>query len=124
MARLNNQTAIKHGAEGALRRVTAGQPLIGIAKDMQDEVEDAYQLQGIEAIILEGAIGLETVARLFKNAVMAAAEKGDLDTFERYCQRYGWLQSKALLAWGQVQKSEKNNGPTLDAILGKEVKHE
>jgi hypothetical protein len=124
MAEKGNQNATKNGAEGALKKLNTGRALIGIAKEMQDEVEDAYQLEGIETIILEGAKGLETVARLFKNAVMAAAEKGDLDSFDRYAARYGWLQSKSLLAWGQVQKTQKENGPTLDAIMGKEVKHE
>ena len=122
MTEKGNQRAIRHGAEGALRRVTAGQPLIGIAKDMQDEVEDVYQVHGIDPIILAGAKGLEVVARLYKNAVMAAAEKGDLEAFDRYAARYGWLQSKTLLAWSMVQKSQKNNGPTLDALLGKVVK--
>jgi hypothetical protein len=117
MAAEGNQSATKHGAEGAIRRISQGQPLIGMAKDMQNEVEETLETQGIDAIVRDGAIGLETAARLYKNAFLAAVEKGDLEAVDRYGARYGWIQSKALLAWGQVRKDAKEKGGMLGKVL-------
>ena len=117
MTKTDNQNATKHGAEGAIRRISEGKPLLGIARDMQLEVEEALETQGVEAIVLEGAVGLETAARLYKNAFLAAAERGDLEALDRYGQRYGWIQSKALLAWAQVKADRKGKGGRLAEVL-------
>jgi len=119
MAGKDNQNATKHGASGALKRITSGLPLIGIAKDMQLEVEDALETQGIEAIVCEGATRLETAARLYWGAILKAAEAGDIDTLDRYVARFGWLASKALLAWGQVKQDRRGKKQPLDVLLGK-----
>jgi hypothetical protein len=117
MTKTDNQNATKHGAEGAIRRISEGKPLLGIARDMQLEVEEALETQGVEAIVLEGAVGLETAARLYKNAFLAAAEKGDLEALDRFGARYGWIQSKALLAWALVKQDRKGKGGRLAEVL-------
>jgi len=118
--------AVKHGGAGAIRRITKGQPFIGIAHDAEVQVQDEYKSVGPGALELRDAQRLQAAADLYWNAVSKAAESGDLQAIDKYIQRYGWLASLALRAWTEIRKREKNeNKRDLSASIIEVVnKHE
>ena len=108
-ARKQRQTAaVKHGGAGAIKRITTGQPFIGIAHEAEVQVQDEYKSMGPGALELRDAQRLQAAADLYWNAVSKAAELGDLQAIDRYIQRYGWLASLALRAWTEIRKREKS----------------
>ena len=111
------------GGEGALKKLTDSAPLVGLAAQSQSEVEAELATDGRAAIVQRAAIRLEAVSRLFFNAILSAADKGDTKALALYAQRFAWLQSRALGAWAQVRDEEKSGRGgrrrTLDAVLGK-----
>ncbi len=127
MTKENNQNAIKHGAEGAIRRISEGKPFIGLAKDEQKAVEAELQANGQAEIVKRDAIRLQSCLNLYFNAVEKAAADGDLAAFDRYISRFGWLSGVTLRAWSQVainDKSATKYDPStiLDIYRDKEVK--
>ncbi len=120
----DNQNAVKHGGAGAIKRLTTGQPFIGMAHDA--EVQEEYKTDGPGAPELRDAQRLQAAAELYWNAVSKAAEAGDLQAIDKYIQRYGWLASLALRAWTEIRKREKNeNRRDLSASIIEVVnKHE
>ena len=58
---------------------------------------------------LRNAQRLQAASDLYWGAISKAAEDGDLQTLDKYIQRYGWLASLALRAWTEIRKREKNN---------------
>jgi hypothetical protein len=106
-----------HGGEGGIKRLADGQPFTSVALEKQREVEAELAEAGISEIVERAAVRLQTVSDLFYNAVMAAGERGDFDTLDKYSQRFGWLQSKALLAWQQVRANRKASGAAIDGVL-------
>jgi hypothetical protein len=110
------------GGEWAVKRLAAGEPLTGLAAQSQREVESELEADGRAAIVRKAAVRLEAVSRLFFNAILSAADQGDFEKLAGYAQRFAWLQSKALTAWGQVKQDEKGDkGKTLDVLLGRDV---
>jgi hypothetical protein len=112
------------GGENGVKMLTAGAELRGLAAQSQREVENELEAEGRTAIVRRAAIRLEAVARLFFDAILAAADAGDVDKLAAYAQRYGWLQARALGAWAQVAQEEKNRDrgasakDVLDALRG------
>lgn len=111
---LNNTNAQKHGGAKAVKQLSTGQPLTGPAAEVQEQVQTELAEAGRAAIVREGAIRLEAVARLYFNAVVDAAEKGDLAKLDTYVKRFGWLQSSALRGWAQVKQEEDTQPKTYD----------
>jgi hypothetical protein len=113
------------GGENGIKLLGAGEPLRGMAAQSQREVEAELEADGRAAIVKRAAVRLEAVARLFFDAILAAADKGDVADLARYAQRFAWLQTRALQAWAQVKQEQKDadNGASakdvLDAIRGK-----
>ncbi len=106
---IDNQHAIKHGGAGAIKRIASGQPFIGIAHEAEVQVQAEYQTDGAGALELRNAQRLQAASDLYWGAISKAAEDGDLQTLDKYIQRYGWLASLALRAWTEIRKREKNN---------------
>jgi hypothetical protein len=107
-----NVNGQKHGGEAGVKSLVAGVPLHGLAAESQRQVEAELATDGRAAIVRRAAVRLEAVARLFFNAILAAADKGDIDKLAAYAQRYGWLQARALSAWAQLkQEKDDGNGP-------------
>ena len=117
MTQTGNQTAIKHGGEGAIRRVSQGQPFIGVALDAQHEVEKRLDTEGLEAIVQENAIRLQTATDLYYSAVLKAAQDGDTAAFDRFIARYGWIAGVTLRAWAQVKADRKGKGGRITEVL-------
>lgn len=112
-----NQSATKHGGEGAIRRISKGEPFIGIALDAQHAVEARLEAQGLESIVRENAIRLQAATDLYFGAVMKAAEEGDKAAFDSYIARYGWICGVTLRAWAQVKQDRKGKGGRLPEVL-------
>jgi hypothetical protein len=117
MARKGNQTATKHGGEGAIRRISQGQPFLGIAMDAQEAVTKRLEAEGLEAIVQEDAIRLQTATDLYYSAVLKAAQDGDTTAFDRFIARYGWIAGVTLGAWAQVKQDRKGKGGRIDEVL-------
>lgn len=117
----NNQHALKHGAEGALRRKNEGKPFLGLAADTEKAVTNELDNAGIHALVRRDAIRMQTISDLYYSAVLKAAQDGDLNALDRYVARYGWIQSATLRALAQVAADEKDAAKgasvsTIDAI--------
>jgi hypothetical protein len=117
MAKDNNQNARKYGGERAIRRISEGKPFIGLAKDEQTAVDIELQAKGIEEIVKSDAIRLQSALNLYWNAVQKAAADGDLNAFDRYISRYGWLAGVTLRAWAQVKQDQKQNKNRITEVL-------
>lgn len=100
--------ALKHGGEGALLRLRDGQPFDGLALQEYQAVlgelgVDLDRLAGVDRVRLQRAARFEAVARLFDAAAMHAASVGDLEKWERYQRRAGWIGSKSFAALGDLR---------------------
>jgi hypothetical protein len=105
-----NRTALKHGGEAALAELKADKALTGLAAEVEQQVRAELETVGRAEIVTNAAIRLETVARLYWNALQQAAEANDVKRLDTYVKRFGWLQTAALRAWQQVAQ-EQDKGP-------------
>jgi hypothetical protein len=117
MAGPGNQHNLKHGGEGAIRRISQGQPFLGIALDQEQAVTKRLEAEGLEALVQENAIRLQTATDLYYQAVLKAAQDGDTAAFDRFIARYGWIASVTLRAWAQVKQDRKGKGGHLSEVL-------
>lgn len=113
----SNQNAVKHGGEGAIRRISQGQPFLGVALDAQEAVTKRLETEGLESIVQENAIRLQTATDLYYSAVLKAAQDGDTAAFDRFIARYGWIAGVTLRAWAQVKQDRKGKGGRLSEVL-------
>lgn len=113
--------AVTHGGESGVRAIHTGEPFRGPALAMQQQVEAQLETEGVDEVVRLAAIRLESVARLFYDAFLAAVDAKDDKKINGYSQRYGWLQFRALQAWEKVKKQEKES---LDDLLDGEVVRE
>lgn len=113
-ARPNNRHALRHGGEGTLKRITAGQEFTGPARDAEIAVYNELAHEGRASIVLRLAVRLTAACDLFHNAMVDAAENDDLEKMDRYVKRFGWLAASSLRAWAQVATEEKDVPPGLD----------
>jgi len=121
-----NQNAVKHGGAGAVKRIQEGQPLAGLAAEVEREVMADLATAGRSELVTEAAVRLHTAMRLYWGAVQTAADAGDLEGLDRYCKRFGWLATSALRAWREVREEAKaaGAGGTLGDLLDLEVKQD
>lgn len=104
---VGNRAALVHGGDIGRAQISKGLPLTGLAAESQREVEAELENDGRAAIVRRAAIRLEAVARLFYNAILTAVENGDFSRLALYAQRHAWLESRALAAWEQLRREEK-----------------
>lgn len=89
-----------HGGEGALSSLSQGRPFARYARETYLKT---LADMGLTEDDLHGTIGLAarevarqfTVSELFWQALMGAAESGDIKEFERFAKRFGWMSGKA-----------------------------
>ena len=115
-----NDSAVRHGGAGAIRRIAEKQPFIGIAADEQKAVEADLQLNGTDKITELNCIRLQTAMNLYWNAVQKSAADGDLESFDRYISRFGWLAGVTMRAWAQynADAKAKSRGNIIDLLKG------
>jgi hypothetical protein len=120
---LENQRATVYGGAGAVKRIRQGKPFIGLAREVLSDVLaelgiDLEALDGVEGMLVKRAARFEATARMFDAAADSAAADGELDRWERYQQRAGWIGSKAFSALSDVRAmlAERADGVIQDAI--------
>jgi hypothetical protein len=121
MAGPKNQNAIKPdtaGAEGALKRYGQGQPFIGAALAAEREAQEAIKRPGgLDDLLEQNAARLQAISNLYFEAMTYQAAQGDLEKFDQYAARYGWLTSKTILALAELRKNRKAGGGRLAEVL-------
>jgi hypothetical protein len=116
------QAAVKHGGEAAIKRLQTGEPFDGLARAAYENVlaelgVNLDRLTGIEQVRVKRAARFEAVARLFDVAALAAAAAGDVEAWERYNRRSGWIGSKAFRALGELRADLAEDEATIiDAL--------
>jgi len=111
------QNALKYGGEGAVRRISTGQPFIGLAAEEQKAVINDLEEKGVSSIVRADAIRLQTSLNLYWSAVKKAAADGDIQDFDRYIARYGWLAGVTLRAFAQVSQNEQKEARARTGII-------
>jgi hypothetical protein len=111
-----NQRAIKHGGEGAIKKLERGEEFVGLAKQAEDAVALELQNEGRVAIVIRNARRLQAACDLFWSAVQKAAESGDLEALDHFIARFAWLSGASLRAWDRVKADEAGmqDGKTID----------
>jgi hypothetical protein len=116
-----NQYAIKPntaGAEGAIKRYGQGQPFIGHALAAEHEATEAIKRPGgLDDLLEQNAARLQAISTLYYEAMTYQASQGDLEKFDQYAARYGWITSKTILALAEVKKNQKAGGGKLAQVL-------
>lgn len=114
-----NQNAVKSGVYGAIKRISEGKPLIGIAAEEEAAVIREVELAGISPLKKSVAIRMQSVLNLTWNTINKAVLEGDLETAERYIKIFSLLSPRALAAWNEVQKDDKDRerGGVSDAVV-------
>jgi hypothetical protein len=111
-----------HGGEAALVALRDGKPFSSLAHQtflaVLDEMGiDLDSLPGLDRVALRRFARVEAAARLFDMAAMGAAEAGDLDKWERYMKRSGWLSGKVLTAVKDIRAALAADPGIIDAAL-------
>ncbi len=116
-----NQNAVQPdtaGAEGALKRYGQGQPFIGAALAAEHEATEAIRRPGgLDDLLETNAARLQAICSLYYEAMKYQAAQGDLEKFDQYAARYGWLTSKTILALAELRKNRKAGGGRLSEVL-------
>ena len=122
------QNALKYGGEGAIKRISEGKPLLGIAAEEEKAVTAELADKGVSDIVRADAVKLQAAANLYWNAVMKAAQDGDINALDRYVARFGWIQGVTLRAWMQVRNDEKDKAkggvPIVDVLAAMDAARE
>ncbi len=116
-AETGNKLALKHGGGAAVSDISQGQPLRGIAAQAQAEVKAEYETNGAQAMVQGNAERLEAASRLYWDAITKAAQDGDIKAMDAYLARFGWLAGKAVSAWAEVRKGDKQSKGKLAEVL-------
>jgi len=111
---IGNENALQHGGERAVKALSAGTSLVGMAHELQLAVHDEIETDGLLAVMRVEAERYLGVARLFFGLVMGA---DNIDDVDRFTKRYGWLSSKAWNMLDRLRELERANGATLESIL-------
>jgi hypothetical protein len=109
------RAALTHGGEAAIKRLQNGEPFDGLAlaayEGVLDELGvDLDALTGLDRVRVKRAARFEAVARLFDGAALAAAAAGELDRWERYQQRAGWIGGRAFKALTELRETARGDG--------------
>jgi hypothetical protein len=105
--REGNQGNLKHGGFGALLRLQRGDPLVGLALELQEAVHQELETDGLLALMRERAERIQAICDLFYGLCLGA---GDAEPLDKFVKRYGWLQGQAQRMWLAVAELEKAQG--------------
>lgn len=107
-----------YGGEKAVKALTHGEPLTGLAAAAQADVETRLETEGRESIMRLNAIRTQAAAELYWNAIQKAAQDGDLAALDQYIARFGWLSGVAMRAWQTLAANErgKTSATVLDVL--------
>jgi len=98
--RAENQAALQHGAEGAVKRLRYGQSFLGHALEVLEGVIarsglDLTVFSGLERARIERFFKLEAIALMFWDASLSAAFEGDIDKWTHFTRQFLHAGAKA-----------------------------
>jgi hypothetical protein len=113
-----NQAATVHGGAAAVRSIATKTPFTGLAGEVEKKIQSDYELEGPAAMLLKDCVRIHTAADMYWQAIMGAAESGDVTKFESYVKTYGWLATAGARLLGQLAATQGKEAPTkaLDVI--------
>lgn len=112
-----NAAAEKHGHERAVKALTSGADLRGLAANLEEAARVELATHGRRAILERNALRLQAVSDLFYGLLLGAMERGEVDDVDRFTRRFGWLTGSAQRAWEQVAKESDPDADVLDAAI-------
>lgn len=104
MTEKDNQNAAKHGGAGAIRRLSKGEPFVGLAKAAQDDVLDRIETGSMEGELQRNAVRLQAAADIYWPVFVKTLEEGDIKRATDYLAKFGWLTNSAIRAWQAAVK--------------------
>jgi hypothetical protein len=99
-----HQMSVKHGGAAGEKALAEGADFSGLAAAQEQSVRAELEGAGVDAILLRDAIRMQTVADLYYQAILGAA---DLDRLDTLVKRYGWIAAHAIRAWALVKTEER-----------------
>jgi hypothetical protein len=116
-----NQNATVHGGAGAWRRIQTGQELIGLAAQVQHDLEmEVAQPGGWETLIKRQALRMESAAYMYWGAYVSALEAGNYTLATSYVKVWCWIQAsahRAALAALKIEDDAEARQLSLDDVL-------
>jgi len=106
-----------HGGSAAVRDISAGKPLQGLAALEERSVRAQLETEGRLELIITLASRLTAAANLYWNALQASAERGNLAELDRYIARFGWLAQASIRAWATVGTDESRKAEDIGALI-------
>ena len=103
--RQRREANLQHGGDSAQHAITKGEDFTGLAAAAQAIVQAELEEGGVIGQVRKDAERLQTVADLFFNAILGAK---DVQKFDSYVQRFGWVAASAARLWEKVYQLEKN----------------
>lgn len=123
-ARPGNQSALKHGGEGAYNRLKAGQPFIGLVQEVytatladvsNGATEAECQAMGLDGYDLIELARYQTVSDLIWGAMNGAAAEGNLDRFlDLAIARFNPISNGAEKRRERVRENQRRGNDDLD----------
>lgn len=107
-----NINAQKHGGAGAVYKIKTNQPFTGLASEVEKQLTVDLANEGPTALLTKDLIRIHTAAELYWQAIMGAAEAGNMQKFEGYCKTYGWLATAGARLLGQLAATNGKEAPT------------
>lgn len=99
----NNKKALKHGADGALRRIRNDLPLAEDDKRLHSEIvsqlgynADELPKMGVVGFIVDLVADNILLAHRFKGARHWAADQNNVNAYASLAQKSGWRNDKAI----------------------------
>jgi hypothetical protein len=108
-----------HGGASARDKLSTGREFTGLARIAQDDVEARLDAGGIEGEIERDSVRTQTVADLYYQAVISAAEAGDNEKMTGYIKVFMWVTNSAVRNWTAAAKYKKaaRQGNVVDAAI-------
>lgn len=104
-----NEHALTHGHERAVKALSSGDSLVGVAHQLELQADAEIASDGLVAVMHREAVRYLAVARIFHGLILGCEDVAQMD---KLVKRYGWLASKA---WRMLQELHEMQGDT-DAI--------
>lgn len=108
-----------HGGRGAIKRISQGKELVGLAAEAQSQVQARVADHGIDGELRRNAERWQAATDLYYNALMAALQSGDVERATGLLAKWGWGTNSAIRAWTAVKQTEKtkdNTGKIIDSL--------
>lgn len=102
-----NQVPTKHGGRAAIETLRAGEPLTGIARQLQENVHDRIETDGLLAVMRESAERHQAIADLYYGLLLGAKDVAGID---EKVKRYGWLNAGAFRMFETIRQAEQAAG--------------